>query len=435
MSKTSTLADIVSANGSLIVPTGGTSSRPSANAGSIRFNTDLGTLESANGTAWANVGSGGSSSSGGVSWQTVQNTNFIAVAGNGYAVNTQIANVTVTLPAAPTIGSFLTIVDYAQTFGSNNLILYPNGNKIQGNTSNVTLNTNGQATSLVYYDSTRGWINYSSGSNIGPYNIQYLIVAGGGGTIGWGGGGGGGGGVLLATTTVNPGVSYSMVVGAGGTGGAGNGGAATSTQDGTPSTGFGANAIGGGGGAGSGYAGRDGGSGGGAGNQAPSPAAGSGTSGQGYPGGLGYRNSGPSPAQYTGGGGGGAGGAGGNSGYPNTGNGGPGVTSSLGGTLTYYGSGGAGGGGTGATSGSTTSGGGTGGVGLGQNLGTNGGTNQGGGAGASSDYGTPAAQVCSGGSGIIVVSYYGPQRGQGGTITTANGYTIHKFTSSGTYIA
>ena len=81
MSKTTTLADIVSANGSLIVPTGGTSSRPSANAGSIRFNTYLGTLESANGTAWANVGSGSASSgSGGITWTpTVQNTNFIAV--------------------------------------------------------------------------------------------------------------------------------------------------------------------------------------------------------------------------------------------------------------------------------------------------------------------------------------------------------------------
>ena len=99
MSKTSTLADIVSSNSALVVPTGGTSSRPSANAGSIRFNTDLGTLESANGTAWANVGSGSASSGGGgVAWQPVQNTNFIAVVGNGYTVNTPVSYTHLTLP-------------------------------------------------------------------------------------------------------------------------------------------------------------------------------------------------------------------------------------------------------------------------------------------------------------------------------------------------
>ena len=40
-----------------------------------------------------------------------------------------------------------------------------------------------------------------------------------------------------------------------------------------------------------------------------------------------------------------------------------------------------------------------------------------------------------GGSGIAIISYYGSQRGTGGTVTSAGGYTIHTFTSSGTYIA
>ena len=40
-----------------------------------------------------------------------------------------------------------------------------------------------------------------------------------------------------------------------------------------------------------------------------------------------------------------------------------------------------------------------------------------------------------GGSGIVIISYLGPQRGSGGTVTSSGGYTIHTFTSSGTYNA
>jgi hypothetical protein len=40
-----------------------------------------------------------------------------------------------------------------------------------------------------------------------------------------------------------------------------------------------------------------------------------------------------------------------------------------------------------------------------------------------------------GGSGIIIVSYIGTPRGTSGTITQTGGYTIHTFTSSGTFTA
>jgi hypothetical protein len=33
------------------------------------------------------------------------------------------------------------------------------------------------------------------------------------------------------------------------------------------------------------------------------------------------------------------------------------------------------------------------------------------------------------------VRYFGEQRGSGGTVTSSGGYTIHTFTSSGTYTA
>ncbi len=40
-----------------------------------------------------------------------------------------------------------------------------------------------------------------------------------------------------------------------------------------------------------------------------------------------------------------------------------------------------------------------------------------------------------GGSGIVILRYLGAQRGTGGTVTSSGGYTIHTFTSSGTYTA
>jgi hypothetical protein len=45
------------------------------------------------------------------------------------------------------------------------------------------------------------------------------------------------------------------------------------------------------------------------------------------------------------------------------------------------------------------------------------------------------ATAGSGGSGIVIIRYLGSQRGTGGTVTSSGGYTIHTFTSSGTYTA
>jgi len=39
----------------------------------------------------------------------------------------------------------------------------------------------------------------------------------------------------------------------------------------------------------------------------------------------------------------------------------------------------------------------------------------------------------SGGSGVFIIRYAGPQRGSGGTITSVDGYTYHTFTTSGTF--
>ena len=65
-------------------------------------------------------------------------------------------------------------------------------------------------------------------------------------------------------------------------------------------------------------------------------------------------------------------------------------------------------------------------------VGNPGGTNTGGGGGGGN---WNNANGAAGGSGIVIIRYQGTQRATGGTITSNSGYTIHTFTSSGSFVA
>ena len=263
--------------------------------------------------------------------------------------------------------------------------------------------------------------------------VEVLVVAGGGGGGGGdvGSGGGAGGLIYSSNFAVTPGTQLTANVG--------DGGAGSSTYNIDGSNGgnsvFGAlTAIGGGGGASwSSGSGQDGGSGGGG---VGGNSGGLGTVGQGFSGGTGLGF-----PDYPQAGGGGAGGAGQNA--PSqilAGNGGIGLFfpqfSSVGGNPAGWFAGGGGGGveanqnGNSITPGNGGLGGGGGG---GRQAGTaiiaTAGTPNTGGGGGGNDPGTGGA----GGSGIIIVRYQGPQKAKGGTITSNNGYTIHTFTTSGTF--
>jgi len=98
-------------NGGTSVSTWTTGTRPASPiTGQTGFNTTLGSLESYNGSAWV--------SGGGLNLQAVQTTGFTAVAGNSYPCNTTSAAFTVTLPASPTAGNQIGIIDYAGTFAT-----------------------------------------------------------------------------------------------------------------------------------------------------------------------------------------------------------------------------------------------------------------------------------------------------------------------------
>jgi hypothetical protein len=95
---------------------------------------------------------------GGTSWQAVKTSNFTAAAGQGVFCNTTSAAFTLTLPAG-SIGDEVSFVDYAGTFDTNNLTIASNGSeKIHGSTDNLTVSVERAANTLVFTDSTQGWL-------------------------------------------------------------------------------------------------------------------------------------------------------------------------------------------------------------------------------------------------------------------------------------
>jgi len=122
------------------------------------------TLPTATGTANQVLTTDGSGNlsfatvSGGAAWQAVVTSSLSVTAKAGYFVNTSSAAITATLPASPTLGDFISFVDYSGTFDTNNFTVARNGNKIQGDASDLTVATERAGFTLVYVDATQGWL-------------------------------------------------------------------------------------------------------------------------------------------------------------------------------------------------------------------------------------------------------------------------------------
>ena len=390
----------------------------------------------------------------GIAWQSsVETSNFTADAGEGYFCNTTSSAFTVTLPATPTAGQQVALVDYAGTFDTNALIISPNGNKIEGATSNLQLSGEREGVLLVYIDSTQGWLA-TSGINEGtdalapvPYSIDFLVVAGGGSGSGsqaggWqGNGGGGAGGYRTSTQTVTAGTVITVTVG--------DGGATNNTQNVASPSGSNSSISGsglttitsaGGGGGGNYTNGANGGSGGGAGQSPSGSTGGSGNTPNTSP--SQGNNGGNSSAFPTGGGagGGGAGGSGTTSNGGQAGNGGNGTASSITGSSVTRAGGGGGGGNfpTGTPAGGSGGTGGGGAGALGANA-TNGTANTGGGGGGVGELsGGTGFTGGNGGKGVVILSmpdasYSTTTTGSPTVATNVSGKTVLTFNGSGSY--
>lgn len=85
-------------------------------------------------------------------------TNHTAVAGERLIVDI-VAPATVTLPASPSVGDYVTIIDASSAgFSTYNVTVARNGSKINNATSDLTVNQSGRAFTLVYVGATRGWV-------------------------------------------------------------------------------------------------------------------------------------------------------------------------------------------------------------------------------------------------------------------------------------
>ena len=120
---------------------------------------------------------------GAVDWCTTAKTSpFTATSGDGFFVNTTSGAVTVTLPASPSAGDIVAIVDYAGTSASNNITIGRNGSNINGSASCLTINKADSGITLVYVDGTEGWKNTET-SNINDINLVPEFIVATGGTV------------------------------------------------------------------------------------------------------------------------------------------------------------------------------------------------------------------------------------------------------------
>lgn len=404
------------------VPSGTEAQRPgSPNAGNLRFNTDLGSLEVHSGTSWVSTNEPTPTIA------SISGTIYAGISGRSLTITGTDFNInnvsiewldgttrivkedSITPTSATSITRTIPASVYGKASGTTIGIRVLNAGSVASNIdtskSVIGLPSGGTESGLTggyYYHTftTSGNFIVPSGFSV---TVDYLLVAGGGGGGYDYGGGGGAGGAIDSTASVSSSSSpYQIVIGDGGSAGLQN---TKRGANGVDSSAFGQTAIGGGGGQGGAsapgaLAATSGGSGGGGGWNLQTP--GSGTSGQGNNGGTGNARA-SNPVAV--GGGGGKNAQGGNGTNTASGNGGAGINwKSLG---TSYAGGGGGGGyaGYGVTAGSGGTGGG-GDAGLANLAAQDGSANTGGGGGG--DGGGPGLGAGAGGKGVVIIRYQIP---------------------------
>jgi hypothetical protein len=81
-------------------------------------------------------------------------SNYSAINGDKIAANTSEGSFTITLPASPTFGTNVTVVDAQGTWDTNNLTIARNGSTIEGLAENLTCDVEGDMTLTLLYNGT-----------------------------------------------------------------------------------------------------------------------------------------------------------------------------------------------------------------------------------------------------------------------------------------
>ncbi len=154
---------------------------PRTNCGTVTLGDSGDTFTIPAGATITNNGTAaGFGATGAASWDTtVKTSGFTAVSGVGYFVNTTAGAISVNLPAG-TAGAVVAVKDYAKTFDTNAVTLVQNGSdKIGGSAVNATLSTEGLAVTLVFIDSTQGWLVTDNGTQDTAPTATFITATGG----------------------------------------------------------------------------------------------------------------------------------------------------------------------------------------------------------------------------------------------------------------
>ena len=117
--------------------------------------------------------------SGTVDWQTsIKTSNFDAVSGQGFFVNSGSGAITATLPTSPSAGDIVSIADYGFNAATNKITIGRNSQPINGFSVDGEITTNGGAATLVYSDSTKGWVAVNDTAT-GVVSQEYVAATGG----------------------------------------------------------------------------------------------------------------------------------------------------------------------------------------------------------------------------------------------------------------
>ena len=152
---------ITEQSGSTLTTGGGAGKTVVVDATTVTLGRCGGTVALASGASQTGFGRTGT-----VDWQTTKKTSdFTAVNGEGYFVDTGGGAVVATLPASPSAGNIVYIKDYDGNFATANCTVARNGSNIRGAADNFSLTVNNSGAVFIYVDATEGWQVFPDGSN------------------------------------------------------------------------------------------------------------------------------------------------------------------------------------------------------------------------------------------------------------------------------
>ena len=155
------------------------SSAPSnAVSGDLWYDIDsTGSLLIYDGTYWVTavpaIGGGGTTEL----WKNISD-DYLSISGDKLLVDSTSESITITLPASPSIGEQIEIVDVTGNAAANNIIIDRNSNLIYGLTNNLSMIVNRSSIRMVYTGATLGWTSVVDQGIISIQSVAAPIVSG-----------------------------------------------------------------------------------------------------------------------------------------------------------------------------------------------------------------------------------------------------------------